>query len=196
MDRSEKLGLLGAAIAAGVAALAAGGGAARILAGPKQQGLALALAQKWGPVFGAPVPLIMTIMDIESSFRPGVKNTNARAMKLGGAWGLMAMTLSTAKSIAAQLRGHANPLVVSTLSRWDGTGPGLLNPDINVMMGAHELGRDYAEFRDPYLTAGAYHQGRGKIRELVKAGKPIPASLPPFGRQYVTDAIRKFPRYA
>lgn len=190
---------VGLALLGGAAAALAGGGATqirRVLSGPRQQGLALALAQKWGPIFGAPVPLIMTICDIESSFRPGVSNTNDRAMKLGGAWGLMAMTLSTAKSVAARLRSHANPMVVATLAKWDGTGPGLLNPDVNVMFGAHELGRDFAEFRSPYLAAGAYHQGRGKIRELLKANKPIPASLPPFGRQYVTSALEKYPRYA
>lgn len=196
MDRSDKIAIAAVALLGGAAAAAAGGGVARVLSGPKQQGLILALAQKWGPVFGAPVPLIMTIADIESSFRPGVKNTNARAMKLGGAWGAMAMTLSTAKSVATRLRSHDNPQVTLTLAKWDGTGPGLLNPDVNVMMGAHELGRDYAEFKDPFLAAGAYHQGRGKIRELLKAGRPIPDDLPPFGKQYVTKAIARFQRYA
>lgn len=157
--------------------------------GPSQPTLIRQLASKWGPIFGAPVSTIMAISKIESGWRPKCQNVNARAMTRGGAWGAMAMTLTTAKGIAQRLATHPNASVRATLARWDGTGPGLLDADINVMMGAHELGRLTKEFREFKLVAGAYHQGAGKIRQMLRDKKAIPAELPPFGKLYVSRAL-------
>lgn len=157
--------------------------------GPRQLGLLTQLARKWGPVFGAPVNTILAISKIESSWRPTCANVNARAMKLGGAWGFMAMTHSTAKSIAAVLRKSTNPLVKQTLAKWDGSGRGLLNPDVNVMLGAYYLGKLTREFKDFKLVAAAYHQGPGRVRKMLAEQKQIPAELPPFGKIYVTRAL-------
>jgi len=165
---------------------------ATIKSGSQQKGLVVALASKWGPIFGAPLGTIVTISYIESRWRPGSKNTNERAMLRGGAWGLMQQTLDTAKGHAKALASHSNALVKETLKKWDGTGPGLLNPDVNVMFGAYQLGKLTSEFKEFGLVAGAYHQGAAKIRSMLKERKSIPAELPPFGKQYVTEALKRY----
>lgn len=180
----------GAAALVGVAAYYKGPKMVMIIKGGRQQyALLLTLANKWGPIFGAPASTIMTISKIESDWRPNLKNTNERAMVRGGAWGAMQQTLETAKGHATALKNHSNSLVRATLARWDGTGPGLLNPDINVMFGAYQLGKLTKEFKEFGLVAAAYHQGAAKVRSMLAAKKPIPAELPPFGKQYVTKAL-------
>lgn len=159
--------------------------------------LARTLANKWGAIWGVPAGFVLTIMKIESSFRPGLFNTNDRAMKLGGAWGLMAMTLSTGKGLAPQIQAAAaaptfnavnRAHVAAALARFNGTGQSLLDADTNACFGAFFLAKLYREFRTLDLVAAAYHQGAGKVREMLKTKKAIPEQLPPFGKEYVARA--------
>jgi len=159
--------------------------------------LARTLANKWGAVWGVPAGFLLTIMKIESSFRPGLFNTNERAMKLGGAWGLMAMTLSTAKGLEPQIRAAAaaqttsavnRAHILAAVGRFNGTGQSLLDADTNACFGSFFLAKLYREFKTLDLVAAAYHQGAGKVREMQKAKKAIPEQLPPFGKEYVARA--------
>lgn len=179
------------------ASKASGAGATGSLGckGKKDEPLCLKLAQKWGPVFGCPVKTLMTIARIESAYRPNCVNVNLRAMALGGAWGFCQMTFTTAKGHAAALAKSTNKDVLATLARaWKGTPTSLLDPDLNVMFACRQLGNATKEFGDDIkLVAGAYHQGAGKIRSMIKAGKSIPAELPPFGKIYVASALKWYP---
>jgi soluble lytic murein transglycosylase-like protein len=153
--------------------------------------LARQLAQKWGPVFGAPVDVLMVLAKIESGFRPGLTNLSPRALARGGAWGLVQQTLETAKGHAVALVKHSNTQVRTTLAtKWHGNGSDLLDPDLNMMMAAYQVGKLAKEFgADLPLIAAGYHQGAGKVRAMQKAKKPIPAELPPKGKQYVSMAL-------
>lgn len=162
--------------------------------------LVKSLASKWGKVFSVPVPMILTICHIESSFRPELFNTNERAMKLGGAWGVAAMTLTTAKSKIAQMKAakldQTNAVVKATLAKWNETGQALLDPDLCLLVAVYMLSGLWIKYKGDYkLVAGAYHQGSGKIDQMVKDKKAIPADLPPNGKEYVTRAMNIWPSY-
>jgi soluble lytic murein transglycosylase-like protein len=169
---------------------------AKMVAPKAAPALARTLATKWGGIWGVPAGIALTIMKIESSFRPGLSNTNERAMKLGGAWGLMAMTLTTAKGLAPQIQAAAgattNPAsrahILAAVGRFNGTGVSLLDADTNACFGCFFLAKLYREFKTLDLVAAAYHQGAGKVREMQKAKRAIPEQLPPFGKEYVARA--------
>lgn len=160
-----------------------------------QKALALALAQQWGPIFGCPVETIMAIAKIESGYRPGSVELSVRALTRDGAWGMMQQTLATAKGNVAALKKHPNALVQAAIARFDGTGESLLDPNLNVCLGAYQLGKLTAEFGDFVAVAAAYHQGAGKVRSMLRAGQAITAanltaSGAPKGAVYVTRAIK------
>jgi soluble lytic murein transglycosylase-like protein len=128
------------------------------------------LANHWGPLFGAPPHVLVVLASIESSFDPSVTNVTPRALLRGGAWGLVQQTLETAKGHAAALQDSPNPEVQTMLASWDGSGPGLLDPNLNMMFAARQVGRLAAEFSGRLdLIAAGYHGGRGaalKVRDL------------------------------
>ncbi|MGH7339161.1 MAG: transglycosylase SLT domain-containing protein, partial [Candidatus Rokuibacteriota bacterium] len=95
-----------------------------------------------------------------------------------------------AKDWAPALRKSKDAVVKATVARWNGTGEGLLNPDINVMFGAYFLGRLTKEFGEFKHVAAAYHQGPGTVRKVLAAKQPIPSGLPPKGRAYVASALK------
>ncbi len=152
--------------------------------------LALAVATKWGPVFGCPTKTLMTIAAIESGYRPGCAELSPRAMARGGAFGMWQQTANTAAGHARALASSPNPDVQATLRKWTGIGSDLFDPDLCGMFAARQLGQATAEFGDDIAkVAGSYHQGSGKIRSMLAAGKAIPAELPPHGKTYVTRAL-------
>jgi hypothetical protein len=151
---------------------------------------ALAVANKWGPVFGCPVQTLMIIGAIESGYRQGCSEVSPRAMARGGAFGMWQQTLNTARGHARELAGYPDPDVQTTLRKWRGIGSDLYDPDLCGMFAARQLGQLTAEFGDDIaLVAGGYHQGAGKIRSMLAAGRAIPAELPPHGKTYVTRAL-------
>ncbi len=143
---------------------------------------------KWGRILGAPAELIDTITSIESSFYPQTQNMTERAVPLGGAWGPMQVTLTTAKGIAAALAKNPNAEVQETLARWTGQGPDLYDPALGMLFGVSYLAKLWKKFQDFTLAAAAYQQGPGKITKMLAAGQAIPEELPPHGKQYVAMA--------
>lgn len=160
----------------------------------------LALAERWSAVFQVPASWLMSIADIESDFDIEMSDDRERAMKRGGAWGLMGLTLHTAASEVERIKKdpayRGNPLVRRALSYWNGTGQSLWNPDLNMMLGAYYLGRMRRVFGNEFkTTAAAYHQGPGTVRQLIDRGMPIPEMMKPYGKQYVLSAIEAHRRY-
>jgi len=152
--------------------------------------LALAVASKWGPVFGCPIKTMLVIGAIESGYRPACSNITPQGMALGGAWGMFQQMRNTAAGHARALASSPNPDVQATLRKWTGQGPDLFDADLCGMFAARQLGQAHAQFGDDIAkVAGAYHQGAGKIRSMVAAGRAIPAELPPHGKTYVTRAL-------
>jgi soluble lytic murein transglycosylase-like protein len=156
--------------------------------GTSQEVLLRQLAAKWAAVFGVPLDLVLSIIYLESGWKPQSVNTSDRAQVLGGAWGAMQVTKSTADGVVARLRKHPSPDVAVTLRRWTGKGADMYDPDLGVMLGTAYLGQLWQEFGDFILAAAAYHQGPGKIRTMRRLGQAIPAELPPYGKQYVVLA--------
>lgn len=151
---------------------------------------ALAVASKWGPVFGCPVNTLMVIGAIESGYRSACSELSPRAMARGGAFGMWQQTANTAAGHARALASSADPDVQATLRKWTGVGTDLYDPDLCGMFAARQLGAATAEFGDDIArVAGAYHQGTGKIRSVLAAGQKLPDDLPPHGKTYVTRAL-------
>jgi soluble lytic murein transglycosylase-like protein len=154
------------------------------------------LADKWGVIFNVPPAWVMSIMDLESGFHPEAKNLTERALPLGGAWGLMMVTLNTAKGIGNELRTFANPDVQRLLQKWTGKGEDLLDPELGSMFGSYYLSKLYREFHTFPLVSAAYQQGPGAIRKAIAGGKRIPEDLPPHGKEYVMLAGSRLGKYA
>lgn len=150
---------------------------------------ALAVANKWGPVFGCPVRTLLVVAAIESGYRSGCAEVSPRAMARGGAYGMWQQTLNTARGHARDLASYPDPDVQSTLRKWRGIGSDLFDPDLCGLFAARQLGQLTREFGDLALVTGAYHQGAGKIRQVLAAGGTVPADLPPHGKTYVTRAL-------
>jgi len=177
------------------------------------------LASKWCRKFSVPLPLALMIAQIESSFRPGLFNVNERAMKLGGAWGVVAMTLQTGAGKVAQIRGNAqlmaDPEIAVTLSRWN---PGateaavkslitakntaeltrlaqpLLDPDLCLLLGVYMLSGLWYKYKDHLKVAAAYHSGSGTVDKGIAAGN-FAANLGPAGKEYVSRATTLWPTF-
>lgn len=151
----------------------------------------LALARKWGAVFGAPPASIMSIVTIESAHNPKLVNP-AREEK-GGAWGLGQQMLDEAGDKIGRIRGgyRSNPDVRRTARKWRNDPHDLLDPDLNIMITAWQLGKLTQEFGDFPTVAAAYHQGAGAVRKRIAAGKPpVSARAQPLGTSYVKQALQ------
>lgn len=158
--------------------------------GPSNPMYARIIAEKWAGLFKCPVETMMVIAKIESGFRPECANFNMRALSRGGAFGMWQQTLKTAKGHAAQLASHPSADVQATLRKWTGDGRCLIDADLCGLFAAKHLGELTAMFKgDLAAVAGAYHQGAGKVRQVLAQGGTLPASLPPKGKYYVTRAL-------
>ncbi len=147
------------------------------------------LAVKWGEVFQIPTNHLLAIARIESSYNENAVQRGTRAMGRGGAFGLMQVTLDTAKEIAKTLAKSTNTKVKATLAKWDGTGESLFDADLCMMFGAYYLSGFYKEFGKSFdHVAAAYHQGAQGLRDMIKKGYAIPEKLPPNGKLYVAMA--------
>jgi soluble lytic murein transglycosylase-like protein len=152
------------------------------------------LAEKWGPIHACPVYLIRVIARIESGNKPQSLAMYGGVITAGGAWGLMQQALATAKGNVVALKKSSNPDVQAAIARFDGTGTSLYDPDLNVCLGAYQLGHLWGEFGNFLEVAGAYHQGAGKIRAMKAKGLAINAATllasgAPNGSAYVTRAL-------
>lgn len=186
---------VGAGIVAGALAFGAGLWLARkavhrVITGGALFDNALALAKKWGGVFGVAPLDIMSIAGIESSYNPNTVNQNERAAPVGGAWGMMQILPGTAAGLVTMIRAHyaASPEVSSALSAYNSSDPhSLLVPDLNVMLGTYYLKRLQDEFGDFDKVAMAYQQGPGRVRS---------GNVGPLGEQYAEMALARRTRLA
>lgn len=135
--------------------------------------VAKALVRKWLTVFTrVQFEWAMAVIGNESRFNPDAKNLTGGDLKRGGAWGFMQMTLITAVDIAKRLKASGVPAITVVLDRWDGTGPGLLDPNLNIMLGMAHLNQlAKALNNDPTLVVAAYNRGLGSVQKMVAEGK-------------------------
>jgi soluble lytic murein transglycosylase-like protein len=154
-----------------------------------------ALAKKWSPVFEVPVTTIMSIVDIESAHDP--RHVNMAAFDKGGAWGLGQQMFDEASEKIQKIRhlfGDKFPQVKATARKWRGDPAMLLDPDLNLMLTAWQLGRLNKVFQGDFdVVAAAYHQGEGAIRRRLAHGLPAVNRNQPKGMVYVAmaEAARK-----
>ena len=164
--------------------------------------LVAALAEKWGGIWGVPKSFIQTIADIESSNIPAKHNLNDRAIKLGGAWGLMEITFRTGEDLARVVRKTEEARKWKEIARvlkekWHGNAEDLLDPELNVMLGAYYLSRLFRDFRDIDKVAAGYHAGpRAVASALRRGGDAWKSLLGPYSRAYIGMAEGAYPRYA
>jgi hypothetical protein len=157
----------------------------------------LIAARKWNDVFGTPMGTIMSIVDIESAHNP-IKVNMARAEK-GGAWGLGQQMLDEAPEKIARIvarYGRIFPQVRATAKKWKGKPENLLDPDLNLMLTAWQLGKLHATFGDFPTVAAAYHQGSGAVLHRLATGKPAVSRAQPLGLAYVSMAKAAREKYA
>lgn len=154
---------------------------------PAQRAKLQELANTWAPRFGVAPATMMAIGKIESGWRPDTVNYSIRSIPLGGAWGPWQMTQKTAGDVV-KIVAKKYPEVAR---RWKGDGRILLTDlELAAAISAAFLGDLARQFgRDFTLVAAAYHQGAGKVRQMLRDKLPIPARLPPKGKEYVTLAL-------
>ncbi len=147
-----------------------------------------------------PASVCLTLMEVESSFRPDAHNIPT------GARGLLQVLPTTAGDMVTKVRKRLlsappsgnPPSPADTIKMWD---PGhlecLFNPALGTLVGVAYLDH-LAETFGPKLDvlAAAYHNGPGFVRSALKAGKKIPEEMPPLGRAYGMRARGIWPKYA
>jgi soluble lytic murein transglycosylase-like protein len=146
-----------------------------------------ALIAPWALIWQVPALLVLIVGAIESRFHPlDVNDTDPRAVKRGGAWGMFQITLATARDLLSRVSDFHQ---YAASRRWDGSGPSLLDPGLNTMLASWYLASLWHEFGDYPEALAAYHQGPQKVRDMLAAGRAIPDQLPPKGRAYVLEAL-------
>lgn len=157
----------------------------------------LALVKKWSPIFGVPPETIMSIVAIESEHDPNKVNP-AREDK-GGAWGLGQQMLDEADEKIHKIRatfGKQHPEIKVTAKRWRGDPSNLLDPDLNLMITAWQLGQLHKAFGGDFATvAAAYHQGQHAVQSRLAKGLPAVSKSQPKGMQYVAMAEAAHKKY-
>ncbi|MFN0062408.1 MAG: transglycosylase SLT domain-containing protein [Myxococcaceae bacterium] len=114
------------------------------------------LIEKHAQAAGIDPDLLQGLMREESALDP-------KALSWAGALGLTQLMPSTARSVAAQLR-----LPRPSAAR-------LLEPDINIRLGAHYLGQLVRRFGgNLYLGIAAYNAGAGQVERWLAARAPEP----------------------
>jgi soluble lytic murein transglycosylase len=129
-----------------------------------------------------PVDLLQALMREESALDP-------RALSPTGALGLTQLMPSTARVVAARLklRGYSTPR--------------LLDPDVNIRIGAAYLGELYARFQHPALALASYNAGPGTVAGWMRARGALPLDawveeIPlDETRGYVKRCLRSFAAY-
>jgi hypothetical protein len=155
------------------------------------------LASKWAPVFDVPVTTIMSIVDIESSHNP--RQVNMTVFEKGGAWGLGQQMLDEADEKIQKIRhqyGAKYPQVKLTARKWRGDPAALLDPDLNMMLTAWQLGILNKAFGGDFdIVAAAYNQGKGAVEKRLAHGLPAVSKKQPHGVLYVTMAEAAHKKY-
>lgn len=156
-----------------------------------------ALANKWAPVFDVPLTTVMSIVDIESAHNP--KQVNMAVFDKGGAWGLGQQMLDEADEKIRKIRhlyGAKFPQVKVTTKKWRGDPAALLDPDLNMMLTAWQLGDLNKTFNGDFdIVAAAYNQGKGAIKKRLSRGLPAVSRKQPHGVLYVSMAEAAHKKY-
>lgn len=162
----------------------------------------LEYAEKWAPVFGAPVSWLMALAEMESSHIP--TKINMAAKHKGGAWGLLQQMrdevpykLKVIRRFYARRSDPYRARVLKAMSKWKGNPKALLDPDLNVMLAAWQLGRLNRVFNGNFANAfAAYHQGEYAVKRRLARGLPaVDPRKQPKGHAYVHEAAEARARY-
>ncbi len=165
-------GLLGAFALQGSAHAAESEPAAPKTKKPKKTVSRVTLSAKYARAFGVPTSLVLATTYAQSG-----NNAKAyRANNRGGAWGYGQVTLATAKEIWPKVKAKVG-------KTWDGTGKGLLDPEVNLALTAAYLGAWWSRYkrnvRNWMLSAYAYVLGPGRVRQVMpKDDGTLPKKLP------------------
>jgi hypothetical protein len=158
------------------------------------------LACKWGPLFDAPVDTIMAVVATESEHNPA--KINLLRSEKGGAWGLgQQMADETDYKIKILRRRYlheASPALnlQRVIARWKGSPQDLLDPELNMVLTAWQIGRLHRVFDGDFETVvAAYHQGEPAIKLRLQAGKPAIGKRQPRGMLYVSVVLSARARY-
>ena len=116
-----------------------------------------------------PPALILSVIDVESSFNP-------EALSHKGAVGLMQIKPDTAEYVAAKMsipyRG----------------GRSLYDPKVNLYLSIHYMKVLREQFRDPHVYLAAYNYGPGAIAKMIRNGDPMPSN-------YYNKVMRSYHKY-
>lgn len=150
----------------------------------------LPLVAKWAKVFGAPVSLVMAIIENESHFDPNATNLTGGDLKRGGAWGLAQLTLQT----ALELHNGNQAVAKQYWPAWDKTGKGLLNPEINVAMACFGIARNWKRYQSQpnnWVVAGlAWNIGLGALDKKIATAKASGNWAPILTHAYATHILK------
>lgn len=160
----------------------------------------IGLAKPFAEKLNVPIPLILSIVKIESDFNPAAVNQSPRAMARGGAWGLMQVTFTTAKDYAERFP----ELVREYAPGFNTNDPNsLLDAKTNIGLASIYLHRAMNQFNGDVLKAGvSYHQGKGNIDKAVKLAtnndepNEWPRFLNPLGQSYYAKLKQYIPQYS
>ena len=159
----------------------------------RREDVARGYANLWGPAFGVPPALLMSVWNIESRFQPEAVNMTAGDARRGGAWGMAQVTLQTAKELDAKYpkvarqywpKFHANPI-----------GENLLDIRENTALSALLLSLGYREFGHFLQTGVGYKMGRGYVRRKRYANAQFPGELSKGAQKYWGRLTRAAQRY-
>lgn len=177
------------------------------------------LVKLWTGYFRAiPPSVCLTLMEVESSFRPEAHAVPPpEAIERGadprGAFGLLQVLPDTAadvvRSIQAAIAGDVArkadgeaPLVpqdvIDCLTVWDREHPEcLLREDLGSLIGVAYLDHIAKRFGSGLeKIAGAYHNGPAFMQRFLEQGKAIPDDMPPKGKAYIIRACELWRKYA
>jgi hypothetical protein len=142
---------------------------------------AVAYAVKYARLFGVPASLVLAVMAV-NGWKPGIHIPNSR----GGAWGIMTMTLATAKDLTSRFPGVAK----TAWPRFNGQGESLRDLETNVALGAYHMSLQWKKWKRWSVAALSYYTGAGRMAVIVKpTGGKLPAKLP-------ADAAKEWSAFA
>ncbi len=117
----------------------------------------VALVNEIAPKYGVSRQMVLGIISKESSFNPNARNLTGKDGVRGGAWGLMGMTLETARGIVK-----------------DATAESLLDPRYNLTLGIAYLAKQQQRFgNDTDLVIAAYNRGPKGVEAAVRFGADL-----------------------
>jgi len=157
----------------------------------------LPIISRWAKFFDVPIDWMMSFAENESSHNP--RKINMTAREKGGAWGLFAQMADEAAwkiSIVKKFYGK-DPNVKKALAKWTGKPKSLLDPNLNTMLAAWQIGRLRKVFGEDLTTvAAAYHQGESAVKRRLEAGlPPVTKEKQPAGYLYASRIVEAQPEY-